>query len=1424
MAERILPEGLEDFRFGMDDHNSPKKLSPHVYQGITNAYPGTTLKPLNGLSDVVVKNSFLTNITSDLDETQVDSIVEFLPHELLASIYVSCERYVYKRQTDGTWDVVLTLATTNEITLIVFNDTLIALGTNDNNVHTSVDGTTWLSNAGGGTGGIHSALVFDGNLYIGCGNSIRYSGTGTSGWNLGLASASDSVLSLTEFSTNIYAVTANGQLWKGGGNSWTLFGTIAGTTTSSDGVSFGSYLYILFAGDVYQSDGVAWGSSPRPMFFDAYSLTVGSGGNWLYVGTDNGDIYRSSDGLIYVVVEDGLDNNNMVVEAISTSIYIGTKSTGQVYILHFRHVLFRPHSEYITKNNKEYLFQWSRDVDDTNKFTLEIWNLTDSVREQLIYGTWSSTNVYYSMVKLYDAIYLTMNYEMSNNPDDSYQTKNKIIEWDEDTLAWVVREAGIDVAGQFGELDVTNSAENVWSIRESHEVVEFLGKLWLLGGRYNSIAERDYYSSVDGVAWTMEANPPSGGWGGALVVFKNKMWRIGGILMPGGTSGGDNIYSTVDGITWETETLSAAYGDIANFKVVVFAGKMWLTGGQDATINNDVWCTDDGVTWVSVKTSPAFGQRSYHSMLSYDNKMWVIAGEDIGTGNQLNDVYSSIDGITWTLETASPTFSPRHSAAMVVYRGKMWLTGGYDFVLGSSVYYNDVYSSTDGITWTEENASADFVGRSGHAMVVFSDFMWILGGRFGSLGTSCLNDKWISETGILWTERFTGLTSGLYRTYASTFIKRGDDTAVLSSLSQYIMQQWETYGGKTVVGNSEKLLTGTVTMGGGNLTGVGTAFLNDLEVGAYIRIDGDNEKVKINTIVSDTVATVIGVTTHTAKEYSLLPSVGDLITTNSYHPGIVEGIENLESRRTLYIVAPSGVSDRARVVIQLPGQSVIDNAVSHGATHLRVYRTLGNDSKIVSMGLSLRYLVDIVISGDVYNENGLYFDGTSEDALEGSLNFLYMTGYSVPPLGRYSIWAGEVWWIGGNPDNPGYWFHSVKRGTAGVQFNTAHPQKFASMFNLGVDYKTIDPADGQNDSGCAVLMGDLYLFKERKIFVVYNSDPKNTPVQVHHSLGCVCPGSITNADIPALGGQCVLFESGDGPAYISQGGKVSLLTRYTIADLWPDKTGILRQSDGAETDWYSRNKVTCAFWDNTWWFFFGDTTDSDTLIPNFRCVGFHFSNDGVGVGAFEKTFANYSSSVIYEPQMLIPISNKRAYTFSHKQNASGEKTYRCTRFLDSTKWLDEYEEGSVASSFGYFTRFLFSGIRAKNTGVVKKVVIYIDFVDTTALTIRVRSDETRLIANSTFVQERQSGVMAPASETYRDTIVFDAKGEDLWGSFFDLLLSKVIPADGNAEINGYELVVVDSHYEPEYSSGLGAATGATTFIVESGTVPEVDAH
>ena len=102
----------------------------------------------------------------------------------------------------------------------------------------------------------------------------------------------------------------------------------------------------------------------------------------------------------------------------------------------------------------------------------------------------------------------------------------------------------------------------------------------------------------------------------------------------------------------------------------------------------------------------------------------------------VGDVWSSEDGVNWTQVTAMAPWSTREHAGVVVYKDKLWLTGGRVGELRDS-WASDMWHSPDGIKWIKEKAPI-WPPRL-HMPVVFKGKVWMVGGRTDN---ESLNDVW----------------------------------------------------------------------------------------------------------------------------------------------------------------------------------------------------------------------------------------------------------------------------------------------------------------------------------------------------------------------------------------------------------------------------------------------------------------------------------------------------------------------------------------------------------------------------------------------------------------------------------------------------------------------------------------------------------
>jgi hypothetical protein len=201
-------------------------------------------------------------------------------------------------------------------------------------------------------------------------------------------------------------------------------------------------------------------------------------------------------------------------------------------------------------------------------------------------------------------------------------------------------------------------------------------------------------------------------------------------------------------MTWTCATESAPWGPRTTQGSVVFDGRMWVLGGclvcgPPESYANDVWHSTDGADWTRLVDSAPWSRRCPEAVV-FDNKMWVLGGWSNSTGGALNDVWYSSDGDSWVCATDSANWSPRGGHAVEVFDDKMWVVGGGD----AGGWRRDVWCSSDGVNWTEAVHSASWDGRYYHGLVVFDGKLWLTGG----MRYTCLNDVWYSADGANWTQ------------------------------------------------------------------------------------------------------------------------------------------------------------------------------------------------------------------------------------------------------------------------------------------------------------------------------------------------------------------------------------------------------------------------------------------------------------------------------------------------------------------------------------------------------------------------------------------------------------------------------------------------------------------------------------------------
>ncbi len=267
---------------------------------------------------------------------------------------------------------------------------------------------------------------------------------------------------------------------------------------------------------------------------------------------------------------------------------------------------------------------------------------------------------------------------------------------------------------------------------------------------------------------------PRDGAGG--LVFQDRMWLLGG-WNPGDKQHfpricNNEVWSSGDGREWRLEKpntfLDATFDAQRDWEgrhtagYVVHDGRMWIVGGDvnQGTYQHDVWNSRDGRTWkwVNPDRPVPWGPRALHYTVAFDNSIWVLGGQTMPGFVEseevfYRDVWRTSDGVEWEqILPDEPAWSPRGMiGGHAVFQDRIWILGGgtYDTpTTPTRQFFNDVWSSADGKTWTCHTEAAPWAARQYHEVAVFDDRLWVLEGYAGANR----NDVWHSADGMTWHE------------------------------------------------------------------------------------------------------------------------------------------------------------------------------------------------------------------------------------------------------------------------------------------------------------------------------------------------------------------------------------------------------------------------------------------------------------------------------------------------------------------------------------------------------------------------------------------------------------------------------------------------------------------------------------------------
>lgn len=197
---------------------------------------------------------------------------------------------------------------------------------------------------------------------------------------------------------------------------------------------------------------------------------------------------------------------------------------------------------------------------------------------------------------------------------------------------------------------------------------------------------------------------------------------------------------------------------------VVLKDKMWIVGGDvnQGHYQPDVWNSEDGKRWTQVNAGKPvpWGPRALHFTVAFADKIWVMGGQTVppfAKSDEIfhRDIWKSADGVTWEKVTPKEPFWSQRGmiGGSVVLHGRMWVLGGgtYDTPkIPDRKFFNDVWSSADGVTWTRHSEEAPWQARQYHDVAAFDGRMWVMEGYYKDGGNR--KDVWYSADGLNWYE------------------------------------------------------------------------------------------------------------------------------------------------------------------------------------------------------------------------------------------------------------------------------------------------------------------------------------------------------------------------------------------------------------------------------------------------------------------------------------------------------------------------------------------------------------------------------------------------------------------------------------------------------------------------------------------------
>jgi hypothetical protein len=244
------------------------------------------------------------------------------------------------------------------------------------------------------------------------------------------------------------------------------------------------------------------------------------------------------------------------------------------------------------------------------------------------------------------------------------------------------------------------NADAPWKHSDLSMSLTFDGKMWFMGGWHNGrlpghSASNQVWSSVDGKQWRQET--AAAGWSprlaAAIVEFQGKMWLLGGTenyYFGDQASLKNDVWSSADGKTWQLVSEHADWSPRAYHQAAVLNDRLYVFGGgnyvPEYSAVNDVWSSADGKTWRRETPSAPWHPRLWFSSVVYRDHIWVLGGWSNNASKNWDDVWYSRDGKDWQRFKSANMWKARHEHSAFVFQDKIFVAGGHAQPLSSEVW------------------------------------------------------------------------------------------------------------------------------------------------------------------------------------------------------------------------------------------------------------------------------------------------------------------------------------------------------------------------------------------------------------------------------------------------------------------------------------------------------------------------------------------------------------------------------------------------------------------------------------------------------------------------------------------------------------------------------------------------------------------